>query len=92
MPKIELRIPRRVLKRVDMIARVDDVSRDEVIRLALRDWLKDIDMDRLERELADIEAEECEEEVEDEEDDEDEESEDEDDEEDDDEEEEDDED
>lgn len=67
MPKIELRIPRRVLKRVDMIARVDDVSRDEVIRLALRDWLKEIDMDRLERELEEIEDAESEEECDDEE-------------------------
>lgn len=67
MPKIELRIPGRVLKRVDMIARVDDVSRDEVIRLALRDWLKEIDMDRLERELEEIEDAESEEECDDEE-------------------------
>ena len=58
MAKIELRVPNRVLRKLDMIAYVDDMTRSEVVRTAIREWLDDIDLNWYEKEYEEMKDEE----------------------------------
>lgn len=44
MSKVIVNIPERLMEQLDLISEVDQVTRSEVIRLALRDWLAKVDL------------------------------------------------
>ena len=43
MSKIELRMPDSLVKKLDIIGAVDEQTRGEVIRQAVREWIEELD-------------------------------------------------
>jgi len=67
MPTIEAKVPKAMLDKLDMLATVDELTRGEVVRMAIREYFDDIDWKKTEKQYDDL-TEEDEEEVETEED------------------------
>jgi len=44
MSNIELRMPDSLVETLDMVGAVDELTRGEVIRQAVREWLDDLDL------------------------------------------------
>lgn len=63
MPKIEAKVPQAMLDKLDMLATVDELTRGEVVRMAIRDYFEDIDWKATEKDYEER-TEEGEEEVE----------------------------
>jgi len=43
MGNIELRMPDSLVKKLDMVGAVDELTRGEVIRQAVREWIEELD-------------------------------------------------
>ena len=44
MKAVETKIPDKMLRDLDMVAEVDGLTRSEAIRMAIRDWFKELDL------------------------------------------------
>ena len=44
MKSIYVKMPQRMLRELDIVAEVDGLTRSEAIRMAIRDWFKELDL------------------------------------------------
>ena len=62
MTRVEAKVPKSMVEKLDMVATVDELTRGEVIRMALREYLDELDLewyeDQMEEETDDSDSEE----------------------------------
>lgn len=54
MPTVEAKVPQTMLDKLDMLATVDELTRGEVIRMAIREYFEDIDWKKAEKDYEEL--------------------------------------